>query len=177
MQGWFGAPINRLVFRLVSGWSECGDRSDISDFSTNLTPRFFSLNRFPAEGIVLQAELRDQGEELLMETSSGSSSSVPILGLLQTKNPAFAKENAKPGENEIDIHLEKIQIKSNSLSDRANDKAGRLVVYGDSNCIDDSHLQKRMYQVVRSVGLRSVESKASQSTTSSTYFKNQVQSS
>lgn len=35
--------------------------------------------------------------------------------------------------------------KKNDFKKQMSTMPGRLVVYGDSNCIDDSHLQKCMY--------------------------------
>lgn len=68
---------------------------------------------------------------------------VPILGLLQvtTEKDVEMTHNDKTN-NEID------QADQNSEKNHVKEQAstsGRLVVYGDSNCIDDSHLQKCMY--------------------------------
>jgi len=41
-----------------------------------------------------------------------------------------------------------VQVDQNSKKNYVKEQtstSGRLVVYGDSNCIDDSHLQKCMY--------------------------------
>lgn len=69
---------------------------------------------------------------------------VPILGLLQTNGHMNMKEiyNDNYSNN---IIAEKKNVEKNNIKDQANIVPGRIVVYGDSNCIDDSHLQKRMF--------------------------------
>ncbi len=77
-----------------------------------------SIIRFPKshKSYLLQRELKDQGEEFLADAANQTSKSItetiPIIGLTQT---------SLNGDD------------SNS---------GRIVVYGDSNCIDSSHLKK-----------------------------------
>jgi len=87
----------------------------------------------------LYAELYDQGQELL-EKESGIATLVPILGLLQVTNEKDVEmaHNAKI-EVQADQNSKKNYVKEQTST------SGRLVVYGDSNCIDDSHLQKCMY--------------------------------
>lgn len=69
---------------------------------------------------------------------------VPILGLLQTNNHMNMKEiyNDNYSNNMIS---EKENMEKSNIKDQVNIVPGRIVVYGDSNCIDDSHLQKRMF--------------------------------
>ncbi|XP_050738001.1 membrane-bound transcription factor site-1 protease-like [Eriocheir sinensis] len=76
-----------------------------------------SLAQFPREGTVIRKTLNDHAKEML-EAETESVQDVPILGLLQTEGNNLA--------DSVD--------KGQSL--------GRLVVYGDSNCLDNSHLQK-----------------------------------
>jgi hypothetical protein len=75
----------------------------------------------------MHAELRDQGEELLLKSEIGNLQYEPILGLLQVNN---FKNN---------------EIRKAKEPDSKLNTSGRIVVYGDSNCIDDSHSQKRNY--------------------------------
>lgn len=74
---------------------------------------------------------------------------VPILGLLQTNGHMNMKEiyNDNYSNN---IIAEKENMEKNNMKDQANIVSGRIVVYGDSNCIDDSHLQKRMFFFIKS---------------------------
>lgn len=91
----------------------------------------------------MYAELHDQGKELLLEKESGASAFVPILGLLQVTR----ENDVRTTYNENDDGA--TQINENEEKNHAKEQIsvtpGRLVVYGDSNCIDDSHLQKCMY--------------------------------
>ncbi|MPC27483.1 membrane-bound transcription factor site-1 protease-like [Portunus trituberculatus] len=76
-----------------------------------------SLAQFPRDGIVVRKTLNDHAKEML-EAENESVQDVPILGLLQTESNSVA-DNTDKSQN-----------------------LGRLVVYGDSNCLDNSHLQK-----------------------------------
>lgn len=68
---------------------------------------------------------------------------VPILGLLQTNNMNMKEiYNDNYSNNMIS---EKENMEKSNMKDQVNIVPGRIVVYGDSNCIDDSHLQKRMF--------------------------------
>jgi membrane-bound transcription factor site-1 protease len=77
-----------------------------------------SIIRFPKsnKNYLLQRELKDEGEEFLADAANRTSKSIfetiPIIGLTQT--------NINGDES----------------------KSGRIIVYGDSNCIDSSHLKK-----------------------------------
>ncbi|KAG5320863.1 MBTP1 protease, partial [Acromyrmex heyeri] len=105
-----------------------------------------TLTRFPKDGIVLYADLYDQGQELL-EKKSGISTLVPILGLLQVTN-----ENDVEVAFNVKFHNE-IQADQNgekNVKDQTS-MSGRLVVYGDSNCIDDSHLQKSCFWMLDAI--------------------------
>lgn len=82
-----------------------------------------SLRKFPESGVVISRSLKDQGLEILDSDADSISSSVPILGLLQSR----------PNEVEVDESTTEKTLSSPS---------GRVVVYGDSNCLDNSHLQK-----------------------------------
>lgn len=78
----------------------------------------------------MHAELRDQGQELLSESEVGHLQLVPILGFLQISD------------------LDGNGIKESSEKEQMLSTTGRIVVYGDSNCIDDSHSHKRNDNVV-----------------------------
>lgn len=97
-----------------------------------------TIARFPLGGIVLEAKLRDQGEELLGK-ESGDEELVPILGLFESKK----NENKLIVNNEIDEEMDKNKEEEMVKKNLGTMDAGRIVVYGDSNCIDDSHLKTR----------------------------------
>ena len=73
-----------------------------------------SIIKFPSDGILITESLKDQGREV----ESGEMldvSGVPILGMYQ---PRVASEG------------------------NGTSTSGRIALYGDSNCIDNSHMQK-----------------------------------
>ncbi|XP_043464380.1 membrane-bound transcription factor site-1 protease [Leptopilina heterotoma] len=90
-----------------------------------------TIARFPKEGFLLHASLHDQGEELLTETEVKTSSLTPVLGLFQTKSQELSKKSE-----------DTIKEAENNENEKSSTVPGRLVVYGDSNCIDDIHSQK-----------------------------------
>lgn len=68
---------------------------------------------------------------------------VPILGLFQTNGHINLNEMYND-DHRNNLIVEKENMEKNNVKEQANIVPGRIVVYGDSNCIDDSHLQKRM---------------------------------
>ncbi|EFN75041.1 Membrane-bound transcription factor site-1 protease [Camponotus floridanus] len=107
-----------------------------------------TLIRFPKDGIILYAELHDQSQEFL-EKKSGTSTLVPILGLLQVtseKDVQLVHDDGSNNEIPADENDEKNYIKKQTST-----MPGRLVVYGDSNCIDDSHLQQSCFWMLDAI--------------------------
>lgn len=88
-----------------------------------------SLLRFPDSGEVISRSLKDQGLEILDADADPVASAVPILGLLQSR------------PNEVDVDDATTEKMFSSPS-------GRVVVYGDSNCLDNSHLQKGLLNLI-----------------------------
>lgn len=74
-----------------------------------------SIVKFPEDGLLVVEDLKDQGREVDSGVSV-SASNVPILGLYQTHTVAREGNATVP--------------------------SGRIVLYGDSNCLDGSHMQK-----------------------------------
>ena len=72
-----------------------------------------SISRFPEDGTLIMETLKDQGYEVI-KGETQSAEKVAVLGLYQTTN----------GNKEAGAH------------------PGRISLYGDSNCLDNSHLQK-----------------------------------
>lgn len=81
-----------------------------------------SLGTFPEDGYVFRTSLSDLGTEMI-EGTTRTAARVPILGLVQTYKDEEDGENAIKGSSGIT-------------------SGGRIAVYGDSNCLDNSHLQK-----------------------------------
>jgi len=73
-----------------------------------------SISKFPAEGMVIREDLKNQGHEVITGNTVATAQ-VPILGFHQVQNVM---------ESGVEIN------------------GGRVALYGDSNCLDNSHLQK-----------------------------------
>ncbi|CAK9813875.1 Membrane-bound transcription factor site-1 protease [Anthophora quadrimaculata] len=151
-----GANIPALNDLLYPNWDIAfGDQVRNGQFTLGQHPpvTFASgttITRFPKDGVILYAELHDQGQELLLESESRSTLAVPILGLFQTNGNKGNKEiyNDNYSNN---IIAEKENMEKNNIKDQANIVSGRIVVYGDSNCIDDSHLQKPCFWMLDAI--------------------------
>lgn len=126
------------------GQFSLGQHSPVS-FASGTT-----IARFPRDGVLLYAKLRDQGQEFLLETETKLLKLVPILGLLQTKRYNTVKEVHDTEDNNIK-EVETELPEDNHEKEHINNMSGRLVVYGDSNCIDDSHLQKPCFWMLDAI--------------------------
>lgn len=113
--------------------------------------RFQYAYRFPKDGVILYAELQDQGREFLLEKESGTPNLVPILGLLQVTSENAVKVTHNDETHDQVAQTDERQEKNRAKERMSNVLPGRLVVYGDSNCIDDSHLQKCMHVTMRNI--------------------------
>lgn len=74
-----------------------------------------NIVKFPKDGILLVEDLKDQGHEV-ESGETVSAANVPILGLYQPRSASPESNQTTP--------------------------SGRITLYGDSNCLDASHLQK-----------------------------------
>ncbi|CAL1681030.1 unnamed protein product [Lasius platythorax] len=156
-----GANIPALNDLLYPNWGVAfGDEVRSGQFTLGQhAPVIFAsgttLIRFPKDGIILYAELHDQGQEFL-EKESGTSTLVPILGLLQVTSEKLvsslytAVEAAYNDETNNKASANK-NNKENHVKKQTSTMPGRLVVYGDSNCIDDSHLQKSCFWMLDAI--------------------------
>lgn len=117
-----GSNIPALNYLLASWGISLSDGVFEGDYTLGDRDMYYatgtSLAQFPQEGTVIRKNLNDYAKEML-EAETESVPDIPILGLLQTRSGA--------AENMID---------------GGQSHNGRLVVYGDSNCLDNSHMQK-----------------------------------
>ncbi|XP_043255245.1 membrane-bound transcription factor site-1 protease isoform X3 [Colletes gigas] len=151
-----GANIPALNDLLYPNWGIAfGDQVRNGQFTLGQHPpvTFASgttITRFPKDGIILYVELYDQGQELLLESESRSTMSMPILGLFQTSGYKSIKKmyNDNLDNNAV---TDKENLEKHNLKDQINIAPGRIVVYGDSNCIDDSHLQKPCFWMLDAI--------------------------
>ncbi|XP_044021354.1 membrane-bound transcription factor site-1 protease [Aphidius gifuensis] len=93
-----------------------------------------TIVKFPDDGTLLHVKLHDQGDDILTGKDTGQLNYVPVLGFYQTKYE-FIDENKQEYIDNTNDNKEKIGTLLDNLP-------GRLVIYGDSNCIDDAHLKK-----------------------------------
>ncbi|KAJ8674081.1 hypothetical protein QAD02_005343 [Eretmocerus hayati] len=91
------------------------------------------ISRFPSEGFIMHAGLRDQGQEILDESAVGSFEYVPILGLLQLNE-----------DDDNNVKHAKVNTSKSTIP-------GRIAAYGDSNCIDDSHAHKPCFWMLDAI--------------------------
>jgi len=105
--------------KVYEGSFKIGDHSAYFASGANIIKFPKSENNF-----LVYRDLKDQGEifldESLNKTSIEKIERVPIIGLAQVVN-----------FNEDDLT-----------------KMGRIVIYGDSNCIDSSHIKKGEYSLI-----------------------------
>ncbi|ELT89805.1 hypothetical protein CAPTEDRAFT_228241 [Capitella teleta] len=111
---------------LMSPWGMAfGDKVYEGDFNLGDHEMYYasgtSIAKFPAEGLVITDSLKDQGHEVI-KGESIAALEVALLGLHQTK-PA-AEDAGDWG---------------------VPPTGGRIALYGDSNCLDSSHMQKDCY--------------------------------
>lgn len=114
-----GANIPALN-ELLSPWNMAfGDGVFEGDFKIGSHEMYYasgtSIIRFPKDGLLVVENLKDQGYEVDSGVSV-SAANVPVLGIYQTQTPVREDNTTVP--------------------------SGRIVLYGDSNCIDGSHMQK-----------------------------------
>ncbi|XP_012267422.2 membrane-bound transcription factor site-1 protease [Athalia rosae] len=106
-----------------------------------------TLARFPEDGLVLSVDMKDQGHELLSESDAKQSESVPILGLFQSRSRTEIGDRQNIMNDEVENVIGQLEPGKNS----EKETAGRIIVYGDSNCIDDSHQQKPCFWMLDAI--------------------------
>lgn len=119
---------------LLSSWGIAfGDRVYEGDFTLGGHNMYYAsgttLARFPSDGTQVWRSLKDQGEEVL-EGDPTDPELVSIMGLYQTQGQLKIEV---PSENSLNHEEEAVQVATTG---------GRIIVYGDSNCLDNSHMQK-----------------------------------
>ncbi|XP_077301788.1 membrane-bound transcription factor site-1 protease [Arctopsyche grandis] len=108
------------------------------------------IHTFPLHGVLVSTALKDQGKQILvLENSEAKNQNakeeilqVPILGLLQT-NLYNLYNDVQPSEN--------ITYPNQTLTLIHKRQSGRLAIYGDSNCLDSSHLEKACFWMLDAI--------------------------
>ncbi|XP_064467779.1 membrane-bound transcription factor site-1 protease-like isoform X2 [Ornithodoros turicata] len=120
-----GANVPALNDLLASWEISLGDEVFEGDFSLGDHEMYYAsganIVRFPESGLLIRKALSDQGQEIL-SGKADRVEGVPILGLLQTGPSSTSPKSA-----------------------------GRIVIYGDSNCIDTVHLTKDCYWLLNAL--------------------------
>ncbi|EDW76803.2 uncharacterized protein Dwil_GK20275 [Drosophila willistoni] len=97
------------------------------------------------DDIVVGANLNDQGASIITNSKAATKESkvfLPILGLFQTKSEDRQRNKPDMASNLIAEKTYGVKVKSNASD---SNSAGRIAIYGDSNCLDSTHLEKACY--------------------------------
>ncbi|XP_022222854.2 membrane-bound transcription factor site-1 protease [Drosophila obscura] len=119
-----------------------------------------TIVKFPSNpnDIVVGTSLNDQGLSIMTGSKSSKKEPkkvVPILGLFQTNS---SSQHSNDGNNSIST--ENSEFKSRFVRPKMSKRSlsylqnvnvphqGRIAVYGDSNCLDSTHIEKACYWVL-----------------------------
>ncbi|KAK4019943.1 hypothetical protein OUZ56_001941 [Daphnia magna] len=144
-----GANIPALNDLLTYWGILLGDRIWEGDFTLGGHNMYFAsgttLTKFPADGVKVWRTLKDQGQEVLEGESTGGGELVALMGFYQTQSSnEFATSHEALIRNSISQE-DDITLRPTLAS------SGRIVVYGDSNCADNSHMQKDCFWMLDAV--------------------------
>ncbi|KAK3868639.1 hypothetical protein Pcinc_025981 [Petrolisthes cinctipes] len=144
-----GSNIPALNYLLASWGVALSDGVYEGDFTLGERDMYYatgtSLAQFPHHGTVIRKTLNDHAKEML-EAETESVQDVPILGLLQTQMAGSVSEEGGDrgggGGGGGAATGGQQQQQQQQKQHHQQGGPGRVVVYGDSNCLDNSHLQK-----------------------------------
>ena len=113
-----------------------------------------SIAQFPADGLLLQQTLIDEGEEIVNNRTVHVTAN--ILGLYSVKEE---KEQDISSEHQpMDNDRASVQNKSSKdfaeneqIVNEVKSQPGRIAIYGDSNCLDSAHLKKDCFWLVEAL--------------------------
>uniref|UniRef100_A0A8D8UG00 Membrane-bound transcription factor site-1 protease n=1 Tax=Cacopsylla melanoneura TaxID=428564 RepID=A0A8D8UG00_9HEMI len=116
----------QLSDHVYEGGIRLGDRSLVYASGT-------SIRQFPASGTLVGATLNDQGKSIIEQSGSKvfEEANVPFLGLYTAVMTSSSYNNNNASHNI-----------NNHMGGGGGGRAGKIVVYGDSNCVDNSHNEK-----------------------------------
>ncbi|XP_002028387.2 membrane-bound transcription factor site-1 protease [Drosophila persimilis] len=119
-----------------------------------------TIVKFPSNPIdvVVGTSLNDQGRSIMMGSKSSKKEPkkvVPILGLFQTNSSSLESNDGNNMDNTLSIDNSKFKsrflrpkMSKRNLSYFQNMNVphqGRIAIYGDSNCLDSTHIEKACY--------------------------------
>ncbi|CRL02462.1 CLUMA_CG015092, isoform A [Clunio marinus] len=119
--------------KVLEGYFQFGDHHEMYYNSGTSIVKFPKTN----QTVLIQRDLIDQGAEILKHSPNGSN---------QKDLSEVDFKNVRVKHKEIILGM--TQIQSSSKKER---KGGRIVVYGDSNCLDSTHLEKACFWLIDSL--------------------------
>lgn len=124
-----------------------GDTVLEGEFKLGRHPMYYAsgtnIAKFPADGRVVAVDLKDQGKEVL-DGAGVDVKNAAVLGLLDRTRSA-ARENEVAGEDNGG------EAETSDRGASENHHVGRVALYGDSNCLDSSHMQKDCFWLLEAL--------------------------
>lgn len=114
--------------KVLEGYFNFGDYHDMYYNSGTSIVKFPKTN----QTVLIERELVDQGAEILKHPQSGNQKDLPDVDL----------KNVRVKHKEVILGMTQTQ------SEKSGRKGGRIVVYGDSNCLDSTHMEKACFWLI-----------------------------
>lgn len=114
--------------KVLEGYFQFGDHHDMYYNSGS------SITKFPKSNttVLIERDLVDQGAEIIKHPQSGNQKELSDVDL----------KNVRLKNKEVILGLTQTQELNNGR------KGGRIVVYGDSNCLDSTHMEKACFWLI-----------------------------
>lgn len=114
--------------KVLEGYFRFGDHHDMYYNSGT------SITKFPRtnQTVLVERDLVDQGAEIIKHPQNGNQKDLPEIDL----------------KNVRDKHKEVILGMTQTQHLKSGKKGGRIVVYGDSNCLDSTHMEKACFWLI-----------------------------
>lgn len=117
-----------LSDKVLEGYFQFGDHHEMYYNSGTSIVKFPKTN----QTVLIERDLVDQGAEILKHPPNGNQKDLPEVDLKSVKVK----------------HREVILGMTQTQSGNIHGKGGRIVVYGDSNCLDSTHMEKSCFWLI-----------------------------
>ena len=114
--------------KVLEGYFHFGDHHDMYYNSGSSIVKFPKSN----QTVLIERDLVDQGAEILKHPPNGNQKDLPEVDL----------KNVRVKHKEVILGMTQTQKLNNGP------KGGRIVVYGDSNCLDSTHMEKACFWLI-----------------------------
>lgn len=114
--------------KVLEGYFNFGDHHDMYYNSGTSIVKFPKTN----QTVLIERDLVDQGAEILKHPPNGSQKDLPEVDL----------KNVRVKHKEVVLGM------TQTLHAKNGRKGGRVVVYGDSNCLDSTHMEKACFWLI-----------------------------